>query len=72
MSESLKIIFAGTPDFAAGHLAALLKTKHQVVGVLTPPDKPAGRVKADAKPCQSISTRTPNSSFSAYYAEKCR
>ncbi|MEX6159870.1 methionyl-tRNA formyltransferase [Providencia manganoxydans] len=45
MSESLKIIFAGTPEFAAGHLAALLKTHHQVVGVLTPPDKPAGRGK---------------------------
>lgn len=43
MSESLKIIFAGTPEFAAGHLAVLLKTNHQVVGVLTPPDKPAGR-----------------------------
>lgn len=45
MSEPLRIIFAGTPDFAAGHLAALLKTQHQVIGVLTPPDKPAGRGK---------------------------
>ncbi|MTC59925.1 methionyl-tRNA formyltransferase [Providencia rustigianii] len=45
MSESLKIIFAGTPDFAAKHLAALLETKHQIVGVLTRHDKPAGRGK---------------------------
>ncbi|MCC8367073.1 methionyl-tRNA formyltransferase [Xenorhabdus sp. PB61.4] len=45
MSDSLRIIFAGTPDFAAHHLAALLKSKHQIVGVLTQPDKPAGRGK---------------------------
>ncbi|UDG81177.1 Methionyl-tRNA formyltransferase [Candidatus Hartigia pinicola] len=45
MSEQLNIIFAGTPSFAANHLAALLKTQHQVVGVLTPPDQPAGRGK---------------------------
>ncbi len=43
MSDSLRIIFAGTPDFAARHLAALLNSQHQIVGVLTPPDKPAGR-----------------------------
>ncbi|MGO2344758.1 MAG: methionyl-tRNA formyltransferase, partial [Providencia sp.] len=45
MSEPLKIIFAGTPDFAAKHLAALLETNHQIVGVLTRHDKPAGRGK---------------------------
>lgn len=45
MSDCLRIIFAGTPDFAAQHLAALLgiKDKYQIVGVLTQPDKPAGR-----------------------------
>ncbi|MFS2221911.1 methionyl-tRNA formyltransferase [Pantoea sp. B65] len=43
MSDSLKIIFAGTPDFAARHLAALLASEHQVVGVFTQPDRPAGR-----------------------------
>lgn len=45
MSEPLRIIFAGTPDFAAKHLAALLETNHQIVGVLTRHDKPAGRGK---------------------------
>lgn len=45
MSQPLNIIFAGTPDFAARHLAALLKTHHYVVGVLTRQDKPAGRGK---------------------------
>ena len=38
----MKIIFAGTPHFAASALAALLKD-HQVVAVLTQPDRPAGR-----------------------------
>lgn len=38
----MKIIFAGTPQFAASALAALLK-EHQIVAVLTQPDRPAGR-----------------------------
>ncbi|MDD4929167.1 MAG: methionyl-tRNA formyltransferase [Gallionella sp.] len=38
----MKIIFAGTPQFAASALAALLK-EHQVMAVLTQPDRPAGR-----------------------------
>lgn len=45
MSTSLRIIFAGTPDFAARHLDALLSSGHQVVGVFTQPDRPAGRGK---------------------------
>lgn len=45
MSDSLRIIFAGTPDFAAHHLNALLSSAHQVVGVFTQPDRPAGRGK---------------------------
>ncbi|WP_130100531.1 methionyl-tRNA formyltransferase [Siccibacter turicensis] len=45
MSDSLRIIFAGTPDFAAHHLDALLASAHQVVGVFTQPDRPAGRGK---------------------------
>ncbi|XBS69436.1 methionyl-tRNA formyltransferase [Acerihabitans sp. KWT182] len=43
MSESLRVIFAGTPDFAARHLRALLASRHQVIGVFTQPDRPAGR-----------------------------
>jgi methionyl-tRNA formyltransferase len=43
VSVPLKIIFAGTPDFAARHLDALLASEHQVVGVFTQPDRPAGR-----------------------------
>lgn len=45
MSTSLRIIFAGTPDFAARHLDALLSSGHQIVGVFTQPDRPAGRGK---------------------------
>lgn len=45
MSHSLRIIFAGTPDFAARHLDVLLSSGHQIVGVFTQPDRPAGRGK---------------------------
>lgn len=45
MAASLRILFAGTPDFAARHLAVLLNSPHQIVGVFTQPDRPAGRGK---------------------------
>ena len=45
MSQSLRIVFAGTPDFAARHLAALLSSQHQIIAVYTQPDRPAGRGK---------------------------
>ncbi len=45
MATSLNIIFAGTPDFAAKHLAMLINSEHNVVAVYCPPDKPAGRGK---------------------------
>lgn len=41
----LRIIFAGTPEFAATSLQALLESEHQVVAVLTQPDRPSGRGK---------------------------
>lgn len=43
--QPLRLAFAGTPDFAARHLAALLETPHDVAAVLTQPDRPAGRGK---------------------------
>jgi methionyl-tRNA formyltransferase len=43
MSDFLKLVFAGTPDFAATALEALLTTRHQIVAVYTQPDRPAGR-----------------------------
>ncbi len=44
-SGGLRIVFAGTPDFAAHHLHTLLAGPHQLVGVYTQPDRPAGRGK---------------------------
>nr|WP_317632488.1 methionyl-tRNA formyltransferase [uncultured Flavobacterium sp.] len=41
--EKLKIVFMGTPDFAVGILDAICNSEHQVVGVVTVADKPAGR-----------------------------
>ncbi|MCO7218164.1 methionyl-tRNA formyltransferase, partial [Halomonas sp. OfavH-34-E] len=43
MTRSLRVIFAGTPDFAAESLSALLASHHQVIAVYTQPDRPAGR-----------------------------
>ena len=41
--EALKTVFAGTPEFAARALAALIESRHDVVAVYTQPDRPAGR-----------------------------
>ena len=55
MSQSLRIVFAGTPDFAASHLAALLSSEHEVIAVYTQPDRPAGRgKKLTASPVKNI------------------
>lgn len=44
MSKSLRIVFAGTPEFAASHLQAILQQGvHEVIGVYSQPDRPAGR-----------------------------
>jgi methionyl-tRNA formyltransferase len=39
----MRIIFAGTPSFAARALIALLNSEHQILLALTQPDRPAGR-----------------------------
>ena len=41
----MKIIFAGTPDFAAKHLDIILQSKHEILSVLTQPDRESGRGK---------------------------
>ena len=41
--ENLRIVFLGTPDFAVESLEAILANGYNVVGVVTMPDKPAGR-----------------------------
>ena len=39
----MRVIFAGTPDFAASALAALIEAGHEILVVLTQPDRPKGR-----------------------------
>jgi len=41
--QSLRIVFMGTPEFAVASLEALVKAGCNIVGVITAPDKPAGR-----------------------------
>jgi len=43
--DNLRVVFMGTPDFAVESLKKLVDSKVQVVGVVTAPDKPAGRGK---------------------------
>lgn len=44
-TNSLRLVFAGTPVFAAEHLRALLQSRHEILAVYTQPDRPAGRGK---------------------------
>ncbi|HWT74700.1 MAG TPA: methionyl-tRNA formyltransferase [Mobilitalea sp.] len=41
----MKVLFMGTPDFAATILAELIDTSHEIIGVVTQPDKQKGRVQ---------------------------
>lgn len=45
LNKPLKIVFAGTPEFAALHLQALINSEHDVIAVYSQPDRPAGRGK---------------------------
>lgn len=55
MTSPLKIIFAGTPEFAAIALEALSLTQHQIVAVYTQPDRASGRgLKITESPVKSL------------------
>jgi methionyl-tRNA formyltransferase len=55
--QGLRIIFAGTPDFAAPALAALIEAGHKIVLVLTQPDRPSGRgMKLKASPVKELAS----------------
>ncbi len=43
MSDSIRIVYAGTPDFSVLALSALIRSEHEMVAVYTQPDRPAGR-----------------------------
>jgi len=45
MRKRMRVVFMGTPDFAAGTLVKIIESGHEVVGVFTQPDKPKGRGK---------------------------
>ncbi len=51
----MKLIFAGTPEFAAAALRALIAAGHEIALVLTQPDRPAGRgMKLKASPVKEV------------------
>ncbi|HKJ22503.1 MAG TPA: methionyl-tRNA formyltransferase [Gammaproteobacteria bacterium] len=55
MSETYKVVFAGTPEFAVPSLQALIDSPHRVVAVYTQPDRPAGRGrKLTASPVKTV------------------
>lgn len=43
MPDSIRIVYAGTPDFSVPALSALIQSDHSIIGVYTQPDRPAGR-----------------------------
>lgn len=49
-SKQLRIVFMGTPDFAVASLQALVNGGYNIAGVITGPDKPAGRGKKLSEP----------------------
>lgn len=55
MTQKLRIIFAGTPDFSVAPLKTLIDSEHDVVAVYTQPDRPAGRGrKLTASPVKEV------------------
>lgn len=60
MTRPLRVIFAGTPDFAAHSLQALLASQHQLLAVYTQPDRPAGRGrKLTPSPVKALAQQHP-------------
>ena len=57
-SLNLKLIFAGTPDFAAQHLKILIDAGHELLAGYTQPDRPAGRgKKPQASPVKKLALK---------------
>ena len=55
LNNPLRIVFAGTPEFAALHLQALIDSEHDVIAVYSQPDRPAGRgKKLQASPVKQL------------------
>lgn len=58
--KDLRIIFMGTPDFAVATLQNLVKNQCHIVGVITAPDKPAGRGRKLHKSAVKLYAETQN------------
>lgn len=57
-TSHLKVVFAGTPEFAAEALTALINSEHEVIAVYTQPDRPAGRGrKLKASPVKEVAEK---------------
>ena len=55
----MRVIFAGTPDFAAIALAALIEAGHEILAVLTQPDRPKGRgMKLTPSPVKTLTLQS--------------
>ncbi len=53
----MRVVFMGTPDFAAPSLKALVEAGHDVVAVVTQPDRPKGRGKKETPPPVKVAAR---------------
>ncbi|MGB1310644.1 MAG: methionyl-tRNA formyltransferase, partial [Leucothrix sp.] len=57
MTDALRVIYAGTPEFAVPALRSLIDSPHDVVAVYTQPDRPSGRGrKLQASPVKQLAT----------------
>lgn len=70
MSDPLRIVYMGTPDFAVPALQALIASPHEVVGVVTNPDRPAGRGKKETPPPVKVAAEA--ASIPVYQPQKLR
>ncbi|MBA4494187.1 methionyl-tRNA formyltransferase [Paenactinomyces guangxiensis] len=70
MSDQVRIVFMGTPDFAVPSLRALVEEKYQVVAVVTQPDRPKGRKKELTPPPVKVAAQ--NYGIPVYQPEKLR
>ena len=66
----MRIVFMGTPDFAAASLDKLLQEKMNVVGVFTQPDKPRGRGMATT--CSPVKELALSAGLPVFQPEKMR
>lgn len=65
----MKVLFMGTPDFAVASLCALISSKHEVVGVVTQPDRALKRGKVE---CSAVKTAAQDAGLTVFQPLKIR